>query len=243
MRGPARFLPAILLFVAACASTPIPSSAPTEPQVPTPPPSTTPIPTAPPSPAATPSPAGTTSPTGAPEPSMTADERSLIGVLRVDAAVRCEARRTDLPEGALHGIECRPDDPIVARVGVYWFATPNEAAHAYMTRMASYGVGVNFGDCEAGVRGDRAWMPGDRQGNIGDPGVFVWKGSVLAPGRLGCFADENGNANVRTTCGNAYVGILGNGSDLLALVNWTWRYPAGSEPGTLDAPGICVASS
>ena len=40
-------------------------------------------------------------------------------MLRPDAAVDCAPRRTNLPEGALRAIECHPDDPLVASVGVY----------------------------------------------------------------------------------------------------------------------------
>ena len=174
---------------------------------------------------------------------MTPEEEALIAALRLDAAVNCEPRRADLPEGALYGIECRPDDPLVARVGIYWFPSPNEAAHGYMTRMAEYGVDVNAGDCGRDIPGDAPWRPGDGEGSIEDPGVFNWENSVLSPDRSGCFVDENGVANVRATCGNAYIGVLGTGTDLSELNDWAWTYPAGYEPGTPDMPGICVGDS
>lgn len=134
---------------------------------------------------------------------MTPEEEALIGALRLDAAVNCVPRRADLPEGSPRGIECRPDDPAVARVGIYWFASPNDAAHAYMTRMASYGVDVSAGDCGRDIPGDAAWTPGDNEGSFEDPGVFNWENSALSSDRIGCFLDENGTANVRVTCGNA----------------------------------------
>jgi hypothetical protein len=34
--------------------------------------------------------------------------------------------------------------------------------------------------------------------------------------------------------------VLGVGKDLSELVDWTWRYPRGYEPGMPDEPGICV---
>ena len=171
---------------------------------------------------------------------MTPEEESLIGALRIDSAVSCVPRRADLPDGALYAIECRPDDSLVERVGVYWFPGINDAAHWYMTRMAAAGVDVSAGDCNQDVPGDSAWTPGDNEGSIDDPGVFNWENSVLSPNRIGCFLDENGTANVRATCANVYVGVLGTGTDLSAISDWTWRYPAGYEPGTPDMPGLCI---
>jgi hypothetical protein len=171
---------------------------------------------------------------------MTPEEEALMGALRIDVAVNCAPRRADLPEGSVRGIECRPDDPAVARVGIYWFAAPNDAAYAYMTRMASSGVDVNAGDCNRDIPGESAWTPGDHEGSFEDPGVFNWENAVLSPDRIGCFSDENGSANVRLTCGNAYIGVLGTGTDLSDLHDWTWLYPEGYEPGTPDSPGICV---
>ena len=247
MRPAALLLPAVLVIAAAC-STIAPSATPSaEPS------SSSPSPTAPASdaPQATPqptqqpttppaSPVVTPSPTDVPAPSMTPDEESLLRALRLDAANDCVPRRADLPAGSLYGIECRPDDPLVARVGIYWFPSVNEAAYAYMTRMASYGVDVNAGDCGREIPGDAPWTSGDHEGSDEDPGVFNWENSVLSPNRSGCFHDENGSANVRATCGNVYVGILGSGTDLSDLHDWAWRYPEGYEPGMPDAPGLCI---
>jgi hypothetical protein len=174
---------------------------------------------------------------------MTPEEEALIAKLRLDAAVNCVPRRADLPEGSLYGIECRPDDPLVARVGIYWFPSQNEAAYAYMTRMASYGVDVNAGSCGQDIAGESAYTPGDDEGSFEDPGVFNWENSVLSPNRNGCFLDENGTANFRATCGDAYVGVLGTGTDLSDLTDWTWRYPAGYEPGVPDMPGLCIGDA
>jgi hypothetical protein len=174
---------------------------------------------------------------------MTPAEAALLRELRIDAAANCAPRRVDLPEGAVRGIECRPNDPLVARVGIYWFKSLNEAAYAYMTRMASYGVDVTAGDCGKDVPGDAPWTPGDGEGNFDDPGVFNWENSVLTPSRSGCFRDENGKANFRATCGNAYVGVLGTGTDLSDLNDWAWRYPVGYQARTPDAPGICIGAA
>ena len=249
MRLATLLLPALVLVAACSATAPSPSGpvvpptrSPSAGESPSPVP--TALPSAPPaSPAETPSPtpAGSPSPTPAGSPSpMTPGEAALVAELRLEAAVNCTPRRTDLPEGALYGVECRPDDALVTRVGIYRFSSPNEAAHAYMTRMAAYGVDVNAGGCGLDVPGDEPWTAGDHEGSPDDPGVFNWENSVLSPNRIGCFLDENGNANVRATCGLAYVGVLGAAPDLSALTDWTWRYPAGYEPGVPDAPGLCV---
>ncbi len=168
---------------------------------------------------------------------MTRKERKLVAMLRPDVAVNCVPRRTDLPEGALRAVECYPDDPLVARVGVYEFATGNEAAYAYMTRMAASGVDVNSGNCHRDKPGEEAWMPGDGESNFDDPGVFNWENSALMPERIGCFRNEDGVANVRATCGAAYIGVLGRDKDLSDLTDWTWRYPKGYEARMPDSPG------
>ncbi len=239
------FLPAALVLVAACATsqpgTPALSAPPSPVATPNPTASASTAPTPTPSPTAIPSPAVTPVPTGSPSSSMTAAEKGLVALLRPDAAIDCMPRRTNLPEGAVRGIECRADDPLVASVGLYWYPTGNEAAHAYMTRLAAYGVDVNAGDCSHDVPGDAPWTPGDDVGNYDDPGVFNWENSVLSPDRNGCFRNENGLANVRATCGNAYIGVLGTKKDLSELYDWARRYPAGSPHDTPEPPGICVS--
>lgn len=233
----AALLPAFLLGVVAC-STSAPTASP---------PGTSPDPGASSSGSALPSVPPTTPPaSSSPEapptttPTMTPEEEALMGALRIEAAVNCVPRRIDLPAGALRGIECRPDYSLVARVGVFAFRSEADAAYAYMTRMAAAGVDVNAGDCANDVPGERAWMPGDGEGDITDPGVFNWENTVLAPGRIGCFLDENGTANVRVTCGEYYIGVLGDQTDLSDLDAWAWAFPAGYEPGTYDPPGICI---
>lgn len=250
---PAAHLPALLLpvalLLAACGATP-PTPMPTAvPPTPTPASSEAPSPASSPSVAPSPSedptgapatPTAVPSPTAAPSPAMTDDEAALLRLLRLDAADNCAPRRTDLPEVALYAVECRPDDPLVDRVGIYAFKSANDAAWTYMNRMASSGVDVNAGDCGRDIPGDAPWTAGDGEGNWDDPGVFNFENAVLSPNRSGCFRDENGKANVRATCGTAYVGILGTGKDLSTLNDWAWRYPKGYEPGMPDRPGICV---
>jgi hypothetical protein len=171
---------------------------------------------------------------------MTAEEQQLVDSLRPDAAVDCAPRRTDLPEQAIRAVECHPDDPLIESVGVYEFATGNDAAWTYMNKMAEYGVDVNAGNCERDVPGDAAWTPGDGVGEYTDPGVFNWENSVLSPNRNGCFKNEFGFANTRVTCGVVYIGVLGARKDLSDLYAWTRMQPPNAEMDTPTPPGICV---
>ena len=248
MRPAVLLLPAIALLAVACASpSPVPSQSADPTPVASPAVPASPIPSVSPAPTpAAPTPdAPTPAPTDEPDPSpaMTPDEAALIGAIRIDAAKDCVPRRANLPDGALYGIECRPVGSPAARVGIYKFASRNEAAHAYMTRMASYGIEANAGDCNRGIPGDGAYTAGDGEGNIDDPGVFNWENSVLSPSRIGCFRDADGKANVRATCGDLYIGVLGASRDVPKLHDWTWRYPNGYEPGTPDVPGLCIGDA
>ena len=171
---------------------------------------------------------------------MTPEEAALVGRLRADAAVDCAPRRTGLPDGALAGIECRPNDPLIGRVGIYRLPSANEATDTYVTRMTTAGVDMMKGDCGRDIPGDSAWTPGDGEGNWSDPGVYNWENYPLSPNRIGCYRDVNGVANVRVTCGDTYVGILGAAKDLSDLNDWAWRYPDGYEVGVPDPPGICI---
>ena len=248
MRRIALLAPAVLVLVAACATAqpgvPSPSAVPS----PVPSPIATPQPTAspsspetpPPSPAVSPSPAVTPSPTDSPAPAMTKGEKKLVAMLRPDAAVNCVPRRSDLPKGARFGIECSPHGSLAARVGVYRFASSNEAAFAYMIRMASAGVDVRSGNCNRDKPGEEPWVPGDGEADYDDPGVFNWENEALMPERIGCFLNEDGIANVRVACGYDYIGVLGTGHDLSDLTDWTWKYPKGTEHSIPEPPGICV---
>jgi hypothetical protein len=171
---------------------------------------------------------------------LNAEEEELVSELREDARVDCRPRRTDLPHLAVAGVECYPSDDLVARVGIYGFATNRDAAMAYLDRMSSAGVLPNSAPCSDGNPGDAAWTPGDGEGSVDDPEAIVVKGQFLIPYRSGCFFDENGTANFRATCWNpTYVGVLGRTRDIAALEAWAWAYPADVEPGTPGPPGIC----
>jgi hypothetical protein len=194
-------------------------------------------PTRAPSSTATSPPVATDGPVVTPKPEATQAvtlspaERDLVAELRDDAVVNCTPRRTDLPPRAVAGVECRPDSDVVERVGIYRFRSDEDAALAYLERMASYGVRLDTGRCDLGEPGDQS------SGLEGGPTV-VFDGKTLDARRNGCFLDENGIANYRLTCwGRAlYVGVLGRTSDLAALNNWV-------QMGIAETPGpppICL---
>ena len=128
---------------------------------------------------------------------------------------------------------------LVDRVGVYAFATPEDALAAYIARMAGYGVALRSGDCSAGKAGDQAWTPGDGPNEGGDQ-----------PWRTGCFLDENGKANVRAICGleagsgevARYIGVLGASTKIKPLLDWTNAYEDGVDTPVPSPPGICMTA-
>jgi hypothetical protein len=228
-----RLLPfAAVLVIVACApssgvapaTTPAPSSAAADP-------ARAPSATAKSPSVATDGPVVTPQPEATPAGTLSPAERDLVAELRDDAVVNCAPRRTDLPPRAVAGVECRPDSDVVERVGIYRFRSDEDAALAYLERMASYGVNVDTGRCPFGEPGDES------SGLEGGPTV-VFNGKTVDARRNGCFLDENGIANYRLTCwGRAlYVGVLGRTSDLAALFKWV-------HTGIAETPGpppICL---
>ena len=182
---------------------------------------------------------------------MTDYERELMGFLREDVRIRCEPRRSDLPEGATAAVECRADSPLVERVGVYGFLAGNSsdddqifldrAAFAYLDRMERQGVLGASGDCVAGTPQDVSWM--GREADSDDSNVYIrveYAGRPYSVHRYGCFVNEQGVANFRATCGEgAFVGVLGRTSRLDELSAWALRWP---DPENLSfpMPGICA---
>jgi hypothetical protein len=173
-----------------------------------------------------------------PPATLSAEEAKLIEGLRPDAAIDCRSRRTKLPARATVGVECHVNAAVVIRIGLYGFPTARDAATTYLERLASYGVDPRTGDCSARTEGDRAWQVGD--GTVG-PAVDRVSSEIAADlvvGRIGCFHDENGTANVRVVCGTTSVGLLGRDDDLADVDRWAWASPDG-QPGGGEPPGIC----
>jgi hypothetical protein len=174
------------------------------------------------------------------EASLSEIERSIAAQLRRDAANACAPRTAGLPRDAIAGIECRPGhdtadglDALVARVGAYRFASPQDAATAYLERLSTSGVTLGSGDCATGRSGDTAWSGGTGE-------LVQFAGAEWATGRVGCFLDQYGTANVRATCGSTYIGILGRDEDLGWLHKWASAPPDGEGPAQ-PMPGICAS--
>jgi hypothetical protein len=182
---------------------------------------------------------------------MAGAERELVDQLRKDARVDCRPRRTDLPWGALAGVECFIDSDLVSRVGVYSFGTAEAldgyssdelseeerrdgvAATHYFVNLSDYGVEAQSGDCRDGKPGDASWPD-----YLPDYGIGPHE---LSPWRWGCYHDEYDHANIRVTCYRGiYIGILGKTSDIRALTKWAWKAPEDQTDGR-DPPGICEA--
>jgi len=175
---------------------------------------------------------------------LTEDERFLVHVLREDAAKNCQPRRTGLPRRAVTAIECVIGSDVVDRVGVYSFDHDDDAAAlTYLERMDSYGALRAKGDCLSGSPQD---IPHDEtpDGILSEDGDQVeYEGAIFAQWRYGCFLNEYGIANFRTTCAHGYlVGVLGRNGDLAALSEWALRLPDYDQTGALSYPGICAGT-
>jgi hypothetical protein len=179
----------------------------------------TPGPVASPGPTPVPTPSETPTPTATPKPTplpvaLDADERYLLdGVHR--GATDCQPVRDELPPKAAAGIECESDDPAVARIGFYLFASDKAMLDAYFARMDAEDVERDKGGCIDG-EGEGSYIP--------------YEGP--SPDRDGCFVNAEGYANYRATISGThlYIGILGRSADMRALADFAWR-------GNQDTPG------
>jgi hypothetical protein len=140
----------------------------------------------------------------------------LEGGLRDDARVDCEPRHDGLPGGASAGIECRAEAPFVDRIGVYLIPDRDEASDTYASRLASYDIALDTGDCELGYPGDRGWR---------DDGEDFDR-------REGCFIDEYGQANLRFLIAGEYIGVVGHTGAIPQLWAWAW----GDDPDATEGP-------
>jgi hypothetical protein len=165
-----------------------------------------------PEPTPEPTPRPTAQPTPSPVAFDEAERRLVDGIVR--GAIDCAPVREGLPGAAIAGIECASDDPVVARIGFYRFATEAEMLDAYYARMEAEGIALESGACADG-EGEGAYYPGEDE--------IAW--------RHGCFINDEGYANYRATLHDlVYVGILGRTDDMRALEALAWK-------GSMDTPG------
>lgn len=175
------------------------SPGPCEPPVPVP--SASPVPTLslPPTPTPAPTPRPVVSP-------RTAIRQGIPRGLRAS----CEPRTTRLITGTLAAYDCRPDDPRIEQVA-YFLGRPADVRFTLNSRAREQGLRPGA-DCATGVEGIESRRPGF---------AFV------------CYSDEQGRANLRATisdsCPGVYIGVLGTGSDVGALMA-AWQEVTGGSP-------------
>jgi hypothetical protein len=194
-------------------ASPSPVASPAESPAPTAP-SPTPRPSAEPS--ATPAPVVTPRPTAEPITFTKAERHLVDGIQR--NALDCRPVRQELPPKAYAGVECRSDDPAVARMGFYLFHTDEDMLDAYYARVRGEGLRIGSGACADGREGESAFIPGEPDDVLVD--------------RHACFLNDQGFANYRVTMsGGLYVGLLGRSTNMVALEDFAWR-------GSVDVPGF-----
>ncbi len=125
---------------------------------------------------------------------------------------RCAPRRADLPENATYGVECSIADGPAEQVGVYLFATEEDARAVYVARLAEYGVELGAPAGADGCGAEGTELPGDEDDSVP---------------RSGTFLNEYGFANLRALFpeANVYVGVLGRSGDCDELSSWAHSSP------------------
>ena len=174
-------------------------------------PTSAPIPTVKPTRRPTPKP--TPKPTATP---VSEDQRAYERLIaaRIPEAFRDDCvSKLHLPPNALAGLECEVRAPEVKLVGYYIFDTKTAMEAAYYNRLTEYGINAGSGYCADGIPGDNVWW---------------YIGGYAGEGRLGCFVNENGNANLRWTVEDflIYAGIVGRGPSITNALQW-WSEQAG----------------
>ena len=176
-----------------------------------------------PAPAASPLPLAVASPSTAQSPAPddpTAEELDLLSGVRLDLQGTCTPLRTDLPDTALAGIECRPLSKDVDRVRVYLFDTQEALLETYLARLITPGVepGTASGRCVPGEASEGPYTP--------------WEGDKLEIAeRGGCYQDAAGLAHYLATNPPFVLTELdGTTGDMAALEGWAWL-------GNQDQPG------
>ena len=189
-------------------------------------------------------PVGTVQPTtapsaSAPAPSATAaatpaaataaEQRRLAAEVEayIDVSQHCRRKtRDELPAGAVAGLECEPPDGSSGGqqtdvVGFHLYRSRDVMYETYHARLVREGVTQrDFGDCEAGSAGERAH-------------AGLASEHDDRSGRVGCFVNRQGFANVRWTWDDVliYGGLLGDSGNLAAVYD-SWADMQRCDPCT-----------
>jgi len=211
-------LAVIASVIAGCGATLSPSSGPiAAPQTPSPP-----------AKVVTPSPStsGRDTQSAAPQAAPSDSEIAyLLSGFRHDIAPSgCLTAPKRLPSGAVAGIECRLSSSPAAQVGAYLFRDADSLDAAYLSKLAEYGA-VKSGVQPSTDRGCAEGVASDRR--------YLLSATGGLPGRVGCFVNGAGYANIRVIWPESlvYVGVLGNDGDIAHLYEWTWQGSSPSDPG------------
>ena len=178
----------------------------------------------------------TTTPPASSAAKFSVVEQQLYSALRDDAKVHCVPQRSQLPKGAVAGIECHVNSALVDTVGIYRLKDEQQAALRYLERMSAERALTRAGDCATGTAHDEAYRGTDEEVDD-DEAQVLYAGHLYSTARRGCFTNAYGVANYRATCYNGlYVGILGKTAAIDALWDWAGAWPVGDEGG---GPAIC----
>ena len=149
-----------------------------------------------------------------------AEELVLLAGVRLDVQGTCVPLRTDLPEAALAGVECRPPSADVDRVRAYLFDTQADLLDTYLARLVAQGVepGTASGRCLPGQGSEGPYVPSPQDG-------------LLIAERGGCYVDAAGLAHYfATNPPFVLIELDGTTGDMAALEHWAWL-------GNEDQPG------
>lgn len=153
-----------------------------------------------------------------PSTSFTRAERVLLEAVPPDIVDTCVPRRTDLPDGNVAAVQCKPASPIV-RDMAYYLLEGDDARAVFDERMREHKVPEGF----------------SQKCRRGKPAYEYATGGLDADG---CYIDDNGRANLRsiswiTNCRvlragsvllkepSLYVAVLGEDADIARLSDWS----------------------
>jgi hypothetical protein len=161
------------------------------------------------------------SPTATPTASSagpTEGEATLLAGLRLDLADACFPVRMELPDGAIAGLECVPQDTAIDDARVYLFNRQADMLDAYLAIVDAQGLTPRT-ELPGLARSEGSYWPGD---GPGEP---------LSTGRNASWLDDAGHGHYLATA-PPFVVFLVDGTDANsdALRQWAWR-------GNQDVPG------
>jgi hypothetical protein len=157
------------------------------------------------------------SPAIAPDATPTQAEATLFEGIRLDLQDgACRPLRTGLPEHAIAGVECRPEDVAIEVARAYLFNRDEETITAYLGRIEAEGI-------EPGV--DRP------QDSISESSYWPEPAGLMNDGRHAHWLDDAGHGHyLATSMPFVLLDVTGTDANVDVLYSWAWR-------GNQDVPG------